>query len=69
MSDDCPGPLARMLADHPTLYRSLLAEHRADDYGRCAGCRSATLAPRWPCGLAEAAAAARRLAEGDDHTT
>lgn len=66
--DDRPGALAREMARYPDLYRSLLADHRPDRYGRCIACRSGgSLAPRHPCSLATVAEAARRIAEGDDH--
>lgn len=59
-------PLGWEMSRHPALYRQLLAAHRPDERGRCAGCRAFnSLAPRSPCGIESLAAAARRIAVED----
>ena len=58
-----PTPeLAAALAADPAVVAALLAEHVDDGAGRCTACRhQRTGTPAWPCALAAAAAAARRL--------
>lgn len=58
-----PTPeLAVVLAANPVVVAALLAEHVDDGAGRCVACRSqVTGALAWPCALAAAAGAARRL--------
>jgi hypothetical protein len=49
-------PLARTeLRRLAESWRRLLAAHRADENGRCAGCRTGSRARRWPCQVWRAA--------------
>lgn len=62
VGDDPTPELAAALAMNPAVVAVLLAEHVADPAGRCTACRSQVTGPiAWPCAIAVAAAAARRL--------
>jgi hypothetical protein len=61
------SPIAREIARLPGVAEALLAEHIADERGRCCGCTTpgtGTPSQAWPCTLHDLAVQARRVATG-----
>ncbi len=52
ITDEYGRRLVAAIALHPDAVAGILADHRPDEHGRCAGCMlDARMRPPWPCGL------------------